>query len=306
MLWWATRMLWLTLPTVSVQDLFALDSAPPAPAGTGHEAASADNLFGDFGSASPTVSPGPASTTSTAPKVTLSLQSETGRMHAMLAWEIRHIRSARSLHQPALLHQFMQQPHKHCMQASTLSKSALPEDIFSEVSMPPVPQPSTYGNTAQACMAACSRSLCDRSVEEHERAYEEHCPDTQGPSYSMAPPQAAGNSFPQQQGFAQFPGQQGAMPHGGQQGAAPYGQQQAGMPSYGAMLSAAPGQMGASGGCAAGFGSVPPGAQQPQQGYGSGSLEPQAHIGDLTLTKGKSGQQQPASNGNDPFAGLGF
>ena len=128
----------------------------------------------------------------------------------------------------------------------------------------------------------------------------------QGPSCSMAPPQAAGNLFPQQQGFAQFPGQQGAMPFGAQQSAAPYGQPQAGMPSYGAMPSAAPGQMGASGGFAAGFSAVQPAAQQPQQGYGSGSLEPQGHIGDLTLTKGKSGQQQPASNGSDPFAGLGF
>jgi hypothetical protein len=145
------------------------------------------------------------------------------------------------------------------------------------------------------------------SFEGQERASEEHWSCMQGPSYnSMAPPQAAGNQFSQQQGFAQFPGQQGATPYGAQMGAAPYGQQQAGMPSFGAMPSAAAGQMGSSGGFAAGFGGVQPGAQQPQQGYGSGSIEPQAHIGDLTLTKGKSGQQQPASNGSDPFAGLGF
>lgn len=69
---------------------------------------------------------------------------------------------------------------------------------------------------------------------------------------------------------------------------------------------AASGHMGGSGSFPAGFGPPPQAPPQPQ-GYGSGALEPQQHIGDLGLTQGKKdGQQLPASNGNDPFAGLGF
>ena len=128
----------------------------------------------------------------------------------------------------------------------------------------------------------------------------------QGPQYSITPPQATSGQFSQQQGFAQFPGQAAAMQYSMQPGAAPYGQPQAGMPGYSAMPPAASGQMGASGSFTAEFGGMQPGPQQPQQGYSSGSMEPQSHIGDLGLTKGKSGQQQPASNGTDPFAGLGF